>query len=198
MIFHNTTVLDVETTGLDANMDAILEIALLRIREGKIIGNLSYLINPERKIPENISKLTGISNDDVKFCPTIKQIFPWIMSILGDSLIVAHNAVFDLNFLEVANQSLRGKSIYNNFIDTRAICIDTFPYQSHKLEVMCNQFGIVVNGTHRAFNDVNATWELLQRLNEKTKAEQYLNKLYYFKKHGKPSWQPQYAEVIGL
>ncbi|MGC5324247.1 3'-5' exonuclease [Brevibacillus sp. SYSU BS000544] len=198
MIFKNTTVLDVETTGLNPSSDAIIEVALIRIREGKIIGKLSYLINPEILIPENITELTGISNNDVKFCPTIKQIFPWIMSILGDSLLVAHNALFDLNFFEVTNQSLRGKSIKNNFIDTRAICIDMFPYESHKLDIMCKKFGIPVNGAHQAFNDVSVTWELLQKLNEKTDIEKYVNKLYYFKKYGKPNWNPEYAEIIGL
>lgn len=98
MIYKNTTIFDFETTGLDPHRDRIIEVALIRIREGKTIGNLSYLINPKMDIPKKISDLTGITNNEVIYCPTIEQIFPWLMSIIGDSLLVAHNALFDLSF----------------------------------------------------------------------------------------------------
>ncbi|WP_405175826.1 3'-5' exonuclease [Paenibacillus sp. FSL H8-0261] len=198
MIYKNTTIFDFETTGLDPHRDRIIEVALIRIREGKTIGNLSYLINPKMDIPKKISDLTGITNNEVIYCPTIEQIFPWLMSIIGDSLLVAHNALFDLSFLEENNKRIRGKSIGNNFIDTRAICIDSFPYESHRLDLMCNKFGIALEGAHRASNDVIATWTLLENLNKKINLNGYLNKIYYFKKYGEPNWSPNYANIIGL
>src|SRR5690554_1805044 len=119
MIYENTTVFDLETTGLDPQTSKVIEIAALRIRKGKVIGSLSYLINPEVNIPAKITEITGITNEDVKFSPTIKQIFPWLMSIFGDSLLVAHNLLFDISFIEVLNQQLRGKAVQHSFIDTR-------------------------------------------------------------------------------
>lgn len=198
MIYENTTVFDFETTGLNSSQDRIIEVALLRIKKGKVIGCMSYLINPEIEIPKKITEITGIHNSDVIGCPTINQLLPWILSIMGDSLLVAHNALFDLSFLEANNQRIRGKSISNNFIDTRAICIDVFPYESHRLELMCNKMDIELNGAHRALNDVNATWELLKKLNSKASLEDYVNKLYYFKKYGPPAWVPTYANSYGL
>lgn len=198
MIYDNTTIFDFETTGLDSEKDRIIEVAIIRIRKGKVIGTMSYLVNPEVNIPNKISEITGIRNEDVTNCPTIRQLFPWLMSIIGDSLLVAHNALFDLSFLETNNNKLREKSISNNFIDTRAICIDQFPYESHRLELMCAKFDIKLEGAHRALNDVNATWTLLEELNKITNVHEYINKLYYFKKYGKPNWSPIYANIIGL
>ncbi|WP_088830017.1 3'-5' exonuclease [Paenibacillus tyrfis] len=198
MIYENTTIFDFETTGLDPSYDKIIELALIRIRNGKVVGTLNYLINPETVIPHNITDITGITNDDVCNCPTIKQLLPWMMAIIGDSLLVAHNALFDLTFLDVANQKYRGKSVNNSFIDTRAICIDRFPYESHRLELMCNKYQIRLDGAHRALNDVSATWELLQKLDQEKTVEDYLNKIYYFKKHGVPNWMPEHARIVGL
>ena len=199
MIYENTTIIDFETTGFDPNNDKIIEVALLRIRKGKIIGSLTHLINPEIDIPSEITKITGITNGDVDYCPKIYQILPWLMAIIGDSIIVAHNALFDLNFLEVQNQKYRGKGIKNFFLDTRAISIDRFPYESHRLEAMCKKYGIHLIGAHRANNDVQATWELLKKLNDDMTIDiDYLNKIYYYKKHGMPEWYPDYAKVIGI
>lgn len=198
MIYENTTIFDFETTGLDSKKDKIIEVAFVRIRKGEIIGSMNYLINPEINISNQIIELTGITNESVKKCPTIDQIFPWILSIIGDSLLVAHNALFDLSFLENNNQILRGKTITNDFIDTRAICIDCFPYESHRLELMCKKFDIKLEGSHRALNDVNATWKLLKNLNKKVEMTDYINRLYYFKKYGKPEWAPTYSKTIGL
>lgn len=199
MIYENTTIFDLETTGLDPKTSKVIEFAALRIRKGKVIGSVSYLINPEVRIPPKITEITGITNEDVEFCPTMKQIFPWLMAIFGDSLLVAHNLLFDISFIEVLNQQLRGKAVKHSFIDTRAICIDRFPYESHRLELMCQKYNIPLDGAHRALNDVEATWQLLQKLNEEKPIDQhYVNKLYYFKKYGSPDWVPPYANLEGL
>lgn len=199
MIYENTTIFDLETTGLDPQTSKVIEIAALRIRKGKVIGSVSYLINPEVAIPAKITEITGIRNEDVEHCPTIAQIFPWLMAIFGDSLLVAHNLLFDISFIEMLNQQLRGKSVRNAFVDTRAICIERFPYESHRLELMCQKFNIPLEGAHRALNDVEATWALLQKLHEEKPLElSDVNKLYYFKKYGPPKWAPSYATVEGL
>lgn len=199
MPFQNTTIFDFETTGLSPTEDTIIEIAAIRIRNGKQVGTFSLLIDPEREVPEFITNLTGITNEDVKGQPTLAQALPFFLKFIGNSLVVAHNAAFDLSFL-LAKCALYDLPVpENEFIDTRAICIDKFPYQSHKLEVMCQQLGIKLDGAHRALNDVRATGNLLHKLNKEFgDAMNFKNKLYYFTKYGPPKGVPAHAELVAV
>jgi DNA polymerase-3 subunit epsilon len=204
MLFKNTTIFDFETTGLKPQQDTIIEIAAIRIRNEKQVGTFSLLIDPEREVPEFITNLTGITNEDVKGQPTLAQALPFFLEFIGDSLLVAHNAAFDLAFLlakrdEIASQTRFLPYVINDFIDTRTICIEHFPYQSHKLEVMCQQLGIKLDGAHRALNDVRATGNLLHKLNKEFgDAMSFKNKLYYFNKYGPPEGVPAHAELVGI
>lgn len=198
MIYKNTVVFDFETTGLDPHKDRIIEVAAIKIVNGKIQSTFSQLLNPEIDVPEFITNLTGIRNEDVQGAPTMKEVIPWLMTMFERSLLVAHNALFDLSFLEANTQRHLGISLQNQFIDTRTICIDQFPYQSHKLEVMCKQLDIPLTGAHRALNDVMATWELLKKLGDRTDLEPFINRLYFFKKYGRPDWAPEYSNVVGI
>lgn len=113
--------------------------------------------------------------------------------------MVAHNAAFDLAFLLEKCREYGYAEPTNDFIDTRALCIDKFPYQSHKLEVMCQQLGIKLDGAHRALNDVRATGNLLHKLNKEFgDAMSFKNKLYYFNKYGPPVGVPAHAELVAV
>lgn len=202
MLFQNTTVFDFETTGLSATEDTIIEIAAMRIRNGKQVGTFSLIIDPEREVPEFITNLTGITNEDVKGQPTLAQALPFFLEFIGNSLLVAHNAAFDLAFLkakrdEISSQIRFLPFVKNHFVDTRTLCIHHFPYQSHKLEVTCEQLGIPLNGAHRALVDVQATGNLLHKLDKQFgDALLFKNKLYYFKKYGPPEGVPDHAELV--
>jgi DNA polymerase III subunit epsilon len=196
MFDRDTTVFDLETTGLNPRTDRIVEIAALRIRNGLVVETFQVLIDPEIRIPAKATEITGLTDDDVRGCPTIAEVLPDFMKLAGDSVLVAHNALFDLSFLDVNLRRHLGRGVENHFIDTRALCIDQFPYQSHRLDVMCKKLGIELNGAHRALNDVTATWELLQKLAANTpNPEAYLDMAYYFKKYGVPEWLPSYAKA---
>src|SRR5690242_3906816 len=92
--------LDLETTGFDPAADAIIEVGLVRIKDGEIIEEDGKLINPERPIPDAVTQLTGIRNEDVLGKPTIQSLLPWIRTFVGNAPVIGHNVGFDLGFLQ--------------------------------------------------------------------------------------------------
>ena len=104
LVGKDYVVFDLETTGLDYSNNEILEIGAVKIRNGEIIETFNTLIKPMKvEISDFITDLTGISNEMVKDAPTIKELFPKILEFLGntkDTVIVAHNANFDVGFLK--------------------------------------------------------------------------------------------------
>ena len=93
------TVVDVETTGLSANKNRIIEIALVKIENLKITDKLNYLINPQTYIPPFITSLTGIDNDDVIGAPIFSDIVDEVISFIDNTVLTAHNFPFDSAFL---------------------------------------------------------------------------------------------------
>lgn len=199
MLFENLTIFDFETTGLHPVKDTIIKIAAIRIKNGNRIGTFSIIIDPEREVPEFITNLTGITNEDVKGQPVLKDVLPFFLQFIGDSVLVAHNAAFDLSFLEAKCREFNQDIPKNDFIDTRTICIDKYPYQSHKLTDMCERLGISINGSHRALNDVTSTGNLLYKLNKEFRdLSEFINVLYYFNKYGEPDGVPVHAKLVGI
>ncbi|AKA67298.1 DNA polymerase III PolC [Clostridium scatologenes] len=86
---------------MNSTKDKIIEISALKINNGAIIDEFNTFINPQVSIPEDISKLTNITNDDVKCSPTIADILETFLEFIGDSVLVAHNAEFDVGFLKI-------------------------------------------------------------------------------------------------
>src|SRR5262245_36725506 len=105
--------LDLETTGLDATRDAIIEIGAIKFKGERVEGEFSTLINPGRDIPSFITQLTGITTAMVANAPRISQMLSKLEDFVGDAPVVGHNIKFDLSFLNVKN-SLK----YNPSLDT--------------------------------------------------------------------------------
>jgi len=200
MTFENITVFDFETTGLDPVNDRIIEIAAIRIVNGKLAESFSTFVHPEIKIPAKITEITGIVDADVAGQPKIEEVLPPFMQFLGNSIIVAHNAAFDLSFLvNKLSRFTPPQTVDNDFIDTRGLCIKHFPYQAHKLDVMCQKMGVVLEGAHRALNDVTATANLLLGLEAKFGGtENFINKIYYYRKYPMPKGLPKQSVMIGV
>ena len=95
-------VLDCETTGLSPHEDAITEIAAIKICGGKEIGTFHTLLNPQQEVPRRISALTGITNENLKDSPTFENIASSLSGFIGNEIIVGHNVVFDLNFINAS------------------------------------------------------------------------------------------------
>ncbi|MBR2743909.1 MAG: PolC-type DNA polymerase III [Clostridia bacterium] len=150
-------VLDLETTGLSFRTEKITEIGIMKYRNGEVIENFSTFVNPERPIPQEVIDVTHITDEMVQDAPTIKEILPKALDFIGDSVVVAHNADFDVGFLKYNCKQL-GLKFENTYVDTLRLAKDLFPdYKKYKLGIIAENLGIKVEVAHRALDDVDTT-----------------------------------------
>ena len=150
-------VLDLETTGFSATTERITEIGIMKFKDGEVIDQFSCFVNPEKHIPQRVSEVTNITDDMVKDAETIEKVFPKMLDFLGDSVIVAHNAGFDVGFLKQNAKRLGYKFDYT-YLDTLSLAKDLFPdYKKYKLGKIADNLGIKVEVAHRALDDVDTT-----------------------------------------
>lgn len=154
--------IDIETTGLSEERDAIIEIGAVRFKGRRVEDEWSSLINPGRHIPEFISGLTGISDVEVRNAPRFQDVAADLDAFVGDSPIIGHNIRFDLGFLQRA-----GLFPYNEVIDTYELASVLMPTASrYNLGALGKQLGILLPATHRALDDARVTMAIFNRLLE--------------------------------
>ena len=155
-------VLDLETTGLSFRTEKITEIGIMKVKNGEVIDSFSTFVNPEKPIPPKVVEVTNITDDMVKDAPTIDEIFPKILEFIGeDSILVAHNADFDIGFLKYNAKQL-GYTLENTYLDTLRLAKLLFPeFKRYKLGIIADKLGIVVEVAHRALDDVDTTVKVL-------------------------------------
>jgi ATP-dependent DNA helicase DinG len=152
--------LDLETTGLDPQKDAIIEIGAVRFVGNRIEDEFTMLINPGRHIPEFITGLTGISDDMVRQAPRILEVIDALRTFIKDSPILGHNIQFDLSFLRKFNIFE-----FNDVIDTYELAAVLMPSASrYNLGALGMQLGIPLPATHRALDDARVTAAAFQKL----------------------------------
>ncbi len=159
-------VFDLETTGLSSIKDRIIEIGAVKIKGGEIVDRFSTFINPERPIPFKIEQLTGINDSMVIDAPKIEEILMDFLDFIDDGVLVAHNAGFDVGFLE---QKCRFMEIYPKFtyLDTIALARVLLPTISrYTLNVVAKALKIPLENHHRAVDDANATAEIFLKFAE--------------------------------
>lgn len=157
-------ILDIETTGLSPVNDKIIEIAIYIYNGKEIINEYSTLINPERNIPFNITRLTGITNEMVKDAPGFWEIAKDIIILTEGKSIVAHNASFDFNFIRNEFKSL-GYNFKRDRLCTVKLSRKIIPnHKSYSLGKLCKELGIKIDGRHRAAGDAFATVKLFEHL----------------------------------
>ena len=150
-------VLDLETTGLSFRTEKITEVGIMKIKNGEVLDEFSCFVNPEKPIPQRVVEVTNITDDMVKDAETIDKVFPKILEFVGDSVLVAHNADFDIGFLKYNAKQL-GYSLENTYIDTLRLSKDLFPdFKKYKLGIIAENLGIKVDVAHRALDDVDTT-----------------------------------------
>ena len=150
-------VLDLETTGLSFRTEKITEVGIMKIKNGEVLDEFSCFVNPEKPIPQRVVEVTNITDDMVKDAETIDKVFPKILDFVGDSVLVAHNADFDIGFLKYNAKQL-GYSLENTYIDTLRLSKDLFPdFKKYKLGIIAENLGIKVEVAHRALDDVDTT-----------------------------------------
>jgi len=158
----NYVVLDLETTGFDPAFDEIIEVAAIKYSNREKISEFTTLVKPENKINEYITELTGITNEMVKDAPKIKKVLPELMSFLSDSVIIGHNANFDINFLYDNNMLCFNEPFTNSFIDTMRISRRLFRDIRHRLVDLAMEFKISADVQHRAKADCEITQKVYE------------------------------------
>ena len=172
-------VFDIETTGFSPVRNNITEIGAVKVKNGQIVDRFSTFVNPREPIPYNIVKLTNITDDMVKDAPVIEDVLPQFRDFVDDSILVAHNARFDTSFIfEFAS---RQNIVFDDtFVDTVELARDLLPHlPKYKLDVVCNDLGVSLEGHHRAVNDAEATAECFIQLMDmaRSKGAQILDDL---------------------
>ena len=160
-------VLDLETTGFSAVTEKITEVGIMKVKNGELIDEFSCFVNPEKPIPQRVVEVTNITDDMVKDAETIDKVFPKILEFLGDSVVVAHNAKFDVGFLK-QNAKVLGYNFDYTVLDTLALAKDVFPeMKKYKLGKIADALGIKVEVAHRALDDVDTTVKVFNVMLEK-------------------------------
>lgn len=155
--------LDVETTGLDPNSgDKICEIAVIKTLDGQIADEFVSLINPGRNIPERAVSIHGITQTMVNRAPLFRDIAKDLLDFLTDTVIVAHNARFDLEFLRVELGNLNLSLPENNVIDTLGIARRYYAFPSNSLGDIARYIGLPLDQQHRALADVTTTKDIFE------------------------------------
>lgn len=163
----DVVVVDVETTGWFADSAGITEIGAVRLTGGRPAVEFSALVNPQMPIPAEITMLTGISDDMVRDQPAIGQVLPRFLEFAKDSMIVAHNAPFDLGFLTAACAANDLTWPPCAVIDTAVLARLILPpgeVADHKLTTLAAHFGTGSGPSHRALADARATAGVLAGL----------------------------------
>lgn len=165
------TVFDVETTGLDATKGhRIIEIAGVRIEDGNIDETKSFvsLVNPERQIPWEAKQVNKISDDDVKSAPGIEEVLPKFLEFAEGTILVAHNANFDMSFLRVEKELCWGYIDLPECLCTMRLSQGLFPNEfGHSLDAVARRLKLTIpTARHRALPDVLLTAHALLRMIE--------------------------------
>lgn len=155
--------LDTETTGLTPRFgDRIVEIALARFRGNAMENFYETLVNPERLISPGAARIHGITNEDVADAPCFREVARQIRAELEDTVIVAHNAPFDLNFVAHEFRLARVNAPANLALDTLSLLRRYFRFRSNALSKVADALGIEKETSHRALADVLTTRAVFQ------------------------------------
>ena len=162
-------VLDLETTGLSAKTEKITEIGIMKIKDGEVIDKFAEFVNPEKHIPQRVQEVTNITDEMVKDSPKIEELFPKVLEFIKGSVLVAHNATFDIGFLKNVAKDL-GYEFDYTYVDTLPLSRKIYPeLKKHKLGKIAEHLGIKVEVAHRALDDVDTTVKVLRFMMEELK-----------------------------
>lgn len=162
---------DIETTGLHASYDRIIEIAIIRVEHNTITNTYSSLINPQTAIPRNIEMITGIRAHELIHAPTFHEIKEIIFPLISDCVFVAHNVSFDYNFIK--QELLRQKISYTaKQFCTVKLSRKLYPtYNHHNLDSIIKRFNFRCQKRHRALDDATILVEFYKKVQKEFSLE---------------------------
>lgn len=166
-------VVDIETTGFDSQKDKIIEIGAVKVQNDEIVDKFSTFVNPGVRIPYRIAELTGITDDMVKDAPSIDEAILEFERFCSNSVLVAHNAQFDIGFLKKAYNDY-GLLFGYTYVDTLELSRRLLTeLKSHKLNKVAEYLNIDLENHHRADSDAFTTANILIELLKKLKSRGY-------------------------
>lgn len=155
---------DTETTGLDPLSGRIVEIGAVKFDRRGIIARYNVLINPEMPMPEEAGKVNGITDEMLKGKPLIAAVFPDFFDFIGNGVLVAHNAPFDISYVNAELKRIGKPPLTNKVVDTRIFAKEVFPGLSrYALQDLAVQLGITALEAHRAEDDARVCMELFEK-----------------------------------
>ncbi len=158
-------VFDVETTGLSAVYDTIIELAGVKIQNGEIVDRFESFANPHHPLSATIINLTGITDDLLVNAPEVEAVLKRFHTWIGDSVLVAHNASFDMGFLNVGFKKIGLPKADNPVIDTLELGRFLFPeMKNHRLNTLAKKLNVELTQHHRAIYDAEATGYILIKM----------------------------------
>ena len=153
-------VFDIETTGFSPVTNRIIEIGAVKVEHGEITERFSTFVNPQVPIPFHIEKLTSINDSMVMDADTIEVVLPQFLKFVGDAILVAHNANFDVSFIK-ENAKRQGIPVDFTYVDTVGIARALLTGQSkYTLDAVAKTLGISLENHHRAVDDAECTAEI--------------------------------------
>jgi DNA polymerase-3 subunit alpha (Gram-positive type) len=158
-------VFDVETTGLSAYYDTIIELAAVKIQGGEIIDRFESFVNPHHRLSATTINLTGITDDMVQNAPEVEDVIRRFSEWIDNDVLVAHNASFDMGFLNAGYKKIGFEKAKNPVIDTLELGRFLYPeMKNHRLNTLAKKFDIELTQHHRAIYDAEATGYLLVKM----------------------------------
>lgn len=148
-------VFDLETTGISASEDSIIEISAVKVKGHEPAAEFTTLVNPGTHIPAGATNVNGITDEMVKDAPVLAEVLPDFLSFIEGEILVGHNIQsFDLLFLYRAAEELLGRDVVNDYVDTLYMAKACLPQlRRHRLTDISAHFNINTQGAHRALQD---------------------------------------------
>jgi DNA polymerase-3 subunit epsilon len=161
--------LDLETTGGSASTDRITEIGAIKMRRGETLGTFHTLVDPGRPVPAFVRLLTGIDDAMLLDAPPIEAVLPSLLEFTRGTVVVAHNARFDVSFLDAALQRASYEPLGLRVVDTARLARKVLAGEvaNHRLETLARHFRCAHRPCHRAFADALAASDVLHHLIER-------------------------------
>ncbi len=168
-------VFDIETTGFSPVTNRIIEIGAVKVENGEITERFSTFVNPQVPIPFHIEKLTSINDSMVMDADPIEVVLPQFLEFVGDAILVAHNANFDVSFIK-ENAKRQGIPVDFTYVDTVGIARTLLTGQSkYTLDAVAKTLGISLENHHRAVDDAECTAEIFVKFIEMLKKDNILD-----------------------
>ncbi len=154
---------DVETTGMSASTEQIIEIGAVKFKGFRLLETFSSFVKPSKSLSPEITFITGIKDRDLEDAPPPEEVFKKFADWVEDFPVIFHNASFDVSFISAAFRKYLGRSFDNKILDTLPIARKMYPSMSHRLDFLKDFFGIK-NSSHRALPDADTTFRLFNIL----------------------------------